>query len=55
MTFVEFENVDLATRALQDLYGHTLGGLVKGGIRLSFSKNPLVSVQWLFALSLCTD
>lgn len=26
---------------MQELYGHTLGGLVKGGIRLSYSKNPL--------------
>lgn len=30
-----------ATKALGDLYGTTLNGLVKGGIRLSYSKNPL--------------
>ncbi|KAH9927294.1 uncharacterized protein B0H18DRAFT_1084803 [Fomitopsis serialis] len=42
MCFVEFEDVHYATRALQDLYGNTLSGLVKGGgIRLSYSKNPL--------------
>ncbi|KAL5507916.1 hypothetical protein ACEPAH_5534 [Sanghuangporus vaninii] len=41
MCFVEFEDVNYATRALSDLYGHTLNGLVKGGIRLSYSKNPL--------------
>ncbi|OCH94521.1 hypothetical protein OBBRIDRAFT_848034 [Obba rivulosa] len=42
MCFVEFEDVSYATRALNELYGHTLNGLVKGGgIRLSYSKNPL--------------
>jgi hypothetical protein len=45
MCFVEFEDVAYATRALAELYGRTLprpGGLPgKGGIRLSFSKNPL--------------
>ncbi|KAG6336495.1 hypothetical protein ID866_2609 [Astraeus odoratus] len=42
MCFVEFEDVHYATKALNDLYGNTLGGLVKnGGIRLSYSKNPL--------------
>lgn len=42
MCFVEFEDVHYATKALSDLYGHTLNGLVKGGgIRLSYSKNPL--------------
>jgi len=42
MCFVEFEDVNFATKALNDLYGNTLGGLVKGGgIRLSYSKNPL--------------
>lgn len=30
-----------ATKAMRDLYGNPLNGLVKGGIRLSFSKNPL--------------
>jgi hypothetical protein len=42
MCFVEFEDVHFATKALNDLYGNTLDGLVKGGgIRLSYSKNPL--------------
>ncbi|KAH6914783.1 hypothetical protein BKA70DRAFT_1093223 [Coprinopsis sp. MPI-PUGE-AT-0042] len=41
MCFVEFEDVPLAAKALNDLYGNTLNGLVKGGIRLSYSKNPL--------------
>ncbi|TFK55366.1 hypothetical protein OE88DRAFT_1641301 [Heliocybe sulcata] len=42
MCFVEFEDVHYATKALSELYGHALGGLVKGGgIRLSYSKNPL--------------
>ncbi|GAP87139.2 putative RNA recognition domain-containing protein [Rosellinia necatrix] len=41
MCFVEFEDVTLATRALHELYGKPLHNSVKGGIRLSFSKNPL--------------
>ncbi|KAK7470265.1 hypothetical protein VKT23_001698 [Stygiomarasmius scandens] len=42
MCFVEFEDVNAATRTISELYGHTLNGLVKGGgIRLSYSKNPL--------------
>ncbi|PFH49249.1 hypothetical protein AMATHDRAFT_102955, partial [Amanita thiersii Skay4041] len=42
MCFVEFEDVQYATKALHDLHGHNLDGLVKGaGIRLSYSKNPL--------------
>ncbi|KAJ4298747.1 cell cycle RNA binding protein whi3 [Collariella sp. IMI 366227] len=41
MCFVEFENVTFATKALHDLYGHLLHNSIKGGIRLSFSKNPL--------------
>ncbi|KAG5664378.1 hypothetical protein KAF25_008112 [Fusarium avenaceum] len=41
MCFVEFEEVTFATRALKSLYGHLLHNSVKGGIRLSFSKNPL--------------
>lgn len=44
MCFVEFEDVAHATRALAELYGLALprpGGGGKGGIRLSFSKNPL--------------
>ena len=41
MCFVEFEDVSFATKALSDLYGQPLHNSVKGGIRLSFSKNPL--------------
>lgn len=41
MCFVEFEDVSFATKALHELYGHLLHNSVKGGIRLSFSKNPL--------------
>ncbi|GMM38798.1 mRNA-binding protein [Saccharomycopsis crataegensis] len=46
MCFVEFDDVGYATRALAELYGSQLprpGGMQsnKGGIRLSFSKNPL--------------
>ncbi|KAF8634789.1 hypothetical protein AX15_000705 [Amanita polypyramis BW_CC] len=42
MCFVEFDDVHFATKALHNLHGHTLSGLVKGtGIRLSYSKNPL--------------
>ncbi|KAI9675527.1 MAG: hypothetical protein M1829_003331 [Trizodia sp. TS-e1964] len=41
MCFVEFEDVSFATKALHDLYGQPLHNSVKGGIRLSFSKNPL--------------
>lgn len=41
MCFVEFEGVDFATSAIKELYGNTLGGLVKGGLRLSYSKNSL--------------
>ena len=39
---VQFEDVTHASRALADLNGDNLGGLIKaGGIRLSYSKNPL--------------
>ena len=41
MCFVEFEDITFATKALHELYGHMLHNSVKGGIRLSFSKNPL--------------
>ncbi|KAI0774737.1 hypothetical protein BD413DRAFT_670087 [Trametes elegans] len=42
MCFVEFESVEYATKALNELYGDNLNGLVRnGGIRLSYSKNPL--------------
>ncbi|KAG2178570.1 hypothetical protein INT44_001723 [Umbelopsis vinacea] len=41
MCFVEFEDVACAAQALNDLYGNPLSNSVKGGIRLSYSKNPL--------------
>lgn len=41
MCFVEFEDTTFASQALNDLYGFPLHNSVKGGIRLSFSKNPL--------------
>ncbi|KAG4303575.1 hypothetical protein PCK1_000093 [Pneumocystis canis] len=41
MCFVEFEDVGYAMRALGLLQGVCLSSSVKGGIRLSFSKNPL--------------
>ncbi|CCE64294.1 hypothetical protein TPHA_0H00860 [Tetrapisispora phaffii CBS 4417] len=44
MCFVEFDDVSFATVALAELYGRQLPRPVisnKGGIRLSFSKNPL--------------
>ncbi|KAG1057063.1 hypothetical protein G6F46_011790 [Rhizopus delemar] len=41
MCFVEFEDAIFAAQALQDLHGNPLSNSVKGGIRLSFSKNPL--------------
>ncbi|KAK0628182.1 hypothetical protein B0T17DRAFT_143746 [Bombardia bombarda] len=41
MCFVEFEDVSFATKALNELYGQLLHNSTKGGIRLSFSKNPL--------------
>jgi RNA recognition motif-containing protein len=41
MCFVEFENVIHAERALNELYGMPLHNSSKGGLRLSFSKNPL--------------
>lgn len=41
MCFVEFDDIAFATKALNELYGHPLHNSVKGGIRLSFSKNPL--------------
>lgn len=37
----QFEDVHYATKALSEMYGHTLNGLIKNGIRLSYSKNPL--------------
>ncbi|KAF9554648.1 cell cycle RNA binding protein whi3, partial [Lunasporangiospora selenospora] len=41
MCFVEFENVECATVAMNELHGSPLSNSIKGGIRLSFSKNPL--------------
>ncbi|WPH03226.1 Hypothetical protein R9X50_00610300 [Acrodontium crateriforme] len=41
MCFVEFEDISYATQTLHTLYGHLLHNSVRGGIRLSFSKNPL--------------
>ncbi|KAI9265474.1 hypothetical protein EDC94DRAFT_640181 [Helicostylum pulchrum] len=41
MCFVEFEDVVYATQAMNEHQGHLLSNSVKGGIRLSFSKNPL--------------
>ncbi|PPQ68309.1 hypothetical protein CVT25_001397 [Psilocybe cyanescens] len=41
MCFIEFVDVQQATDALKALSGNTLGGIVKNGIRLSYSKNPL--------------
>lgn len=41
MCFVEFEDISYATQTLHTLYGHPLHNSVRGGIRLSFSKNPL--------------
>lgn len=41
MCFVEFEDITFASQALSELYGFPLHNSVKGGIRLSFSKNPL--------------
>ncbi|TPX52321.1 hypothetical protein SeMB42_g01492 [Synchytrium endobioticum] len=39
--FVEFEDVACASLALRELYGNPLSNSTKGGIRLSYSKNPL--------------
>ncbi|CAG8042040.1 unnamed protein product [Penicillium salamii] len=41
MCFVEFDEVAMASKALNELYGYKLSNSVKTGIRLSFSKNPL--------------
>ncbi|KAI9314636.1 hypothetical protein BX666DRAFT_2029503 [Dichotomocladium elegans] len=41
LCFVEFEDVTSAMLAMKALQGHMLSASVKGGIRLSFSKNPL--------------
>lgn len=41
MCFVEFEDIVFASQALNELQGQNLTNSVKGGIRLSYSKNPL--------------
>ncbi|KAJ2341803.1 hypothetical protein GGF43_006085, partial [Coemansia sp. RSA 2618] len=41
MCFVEFETIDCATIAMSDMDGRMLSNSVGGGIRLSYSKNPL--------------
>lgn len=41
MCFVEFDDIMYATQCMADLQGHCLSNSFKGGIRLSFSKNPL--------------
>jgi hypothetical protein len=39
--FVEFDKIVTAERALRELYGIPLRNSTKGGIRLTFAKNPL--------------
>lgn len=41
MCFVEFDTISFATKALNELHGFHLHNGRRGGIRLSFSKNPL--------------
>ncbi|MCJ1445344.1 MAG: cell cycle RNA binding protein whi3 [Stictis urceolatum] len=41
MCFVEFDDIQTASKALTECYGRPLHNSTKGGIRLSFSKNPL--------------
>ncbi|KAI8056831.1 hypothetical protein BDF22DRAFT_606162, partial [Syncephalis plumigaleata] len=41
MCFVEFDDIPCATHAMNELYGVPLSNSIKGGIRLSYSKNPL--------------
>ncbi|KAF5004764.1 hypothetical protein FDECE_8754 [Fusarium decemcellulare] len=41
MCFVEFEHVSFATQALHQIDGQLLHNSSRGGIRLSFAKNPL--------------
>lgn len=41
MCFVEFDDINYAAQSLDNLYGTMLNNSIKGGIRLSFSKNPL--------------
>jgi RNA recognition motif-containing protein len=41
MCFVEFDDISSATKALNNLYGHELSNSTRGGLRFSYSKNPL--------------
>jgi RNA recognition motif-containing protein len=41
LCFVEFEDVSSATQAMKELHGYSMSNSVQGGIRLSFSENPL--------------
>lgn len=41
MCFVEFEDISYATACMNNMYGTILTSSTKGGIRLSYSKNPL--------------
>ncbi|KAI9276556.1 hypothetical protein BY458DRAFT_505336 [Sporodiniella umbellata] len=41
MCFIEFDDIVCASQALNELQGQPLTNSVKGGIRLSYSKNPL--------------
>lgn len=41
MCFVQFEDVSFTKKAVDGLYGHPLHNSIRGGIRLTFSKNPL--------------
>lgn len=41
MCFVEFEDTATASRAMNDMFGLLLSNSKRGGMRLSFSKNPL--------------
>lgn len=45
MCFVEFDDLKYAALALKEMQGIPLSNSVKGGIRLSYSKNPLVSLR----------
>jgi RNA recognition motif-containing protein len=41
MCFIEFENVEYAAAALHEFQGSLLSNSTRGGIRISYSKNPL--------------
>lgn len=41
MCFVEFNDIDMSSKALNEFYGQKLSNSIRTGIRLSFSKNPL--------------